>query len=77
MKLAKLLRLEVKRLAAKREAVDRELGAITTALGALDGRVRKGLRRGRRPGRPPGHKMSAATRRKISIAQKLRWQKAK
>jgi len=77
VKLARLLKREATRLTAKREAVDRELEAITTALGALDGRVRKGLRRVRRPGRPPGHKMSAATRRKISIAQKLRWQKAK
>ena len=74
MNVLKVLRIAAKKAEAKQEAATRELLAITAAIGALDGHGRKpGPRRGRRS----GWKMSAAARRKISIAQKARWARAK
>ena len=71
MNILKVLRTAEKEAEAKQEAATRELQAITAAIGALNGHGRPGPRRGRRP----GHRMSAAARRRISIAQKLRWAK--
>jgi hypothetical protein len=74
MNILKVLRRAEKEAEAKQEAATRELQAITAAIGALNGHGRKpGPRRGRRS----GWKMSAAARRKISIAQKARWAKVK
>jgi hypothetical protein len=73
MNILKVLRSAAKEAEAKQEAATRELQAITAAIGALNGHGRPGPRRGRRS----GWKMSAAARRKISIAQKARWAKAK
>ena len=67
MNILKVLRRAEKEAEAKQEAATRELQAITAAIGALNGHGR--------PGRRPGHRMSAAARRRISIAQKLRWAK--
>ena len=69
MNILEVLRRAEKEAEAKQEAATRELQAITAAIGALNGHGRPGSRRSRRP----GHKMSAAARRRISIAQKLRW----
>ena len=71
MNILKVLRSAAKEAEAKQEKTTRELQAITAAIGALNGHGKPGPRRGRRP----GHRMSAAARRRISIAQKLRWAK--
>jgi hypothetical protein len=71
MNILEVLRSLAKEAEAKQEAATRELEAITAAIEALNGHDRPGPRRGRRP----GHRMSAAARRRISIAQKLRWAK--
>ena len=70
MNILRMLRTAAKKAAAKREAATREWPAI----GALNGH---GLKPGPRRGRRSGWKMSAAARRKISLAQKARWAKAK
>jgi len=71
MNILEVLRRAEKEAEAKQEAATRELQAITAAIGALNGHGGPGPRRGRRL----GHRMSAAARRRISIAQKLRWAK--
>jgi hypothetical protein len=71
MNILEVLRSLAKEAEAKQEAATRELEAITAAIGALNGHSRPGPRRGRRK----GWKMSAAARRRISTAQKLRWAK--
>ena len=63
MNILKVLRSAEKEAEAKREAATRELQAITTAIGALNGHSKPGPRRGRRK----GWKMSAAARDRKSV----------
>lgn len=60
----------VRQLRTERERAQREVIRIDAALAALGSPSSNGSNRGR-------HSMSAAARRKISLAQKARWAKQK
>ena len=60
----------VQQLRKERERAEREVHRIDAALAALGSLSVNGSKRGR-------HTMSAAARKKISLAQKARWAKQK
>jgi hypothetical protein len=64
------LSVVVQQLRTERERAQREVHRIDAALAALGSPSSNGSNRGR-------HSMSAAARRKISLAQKARWAKQK
>ena len=64
------LSVVVQQLRKERDRAQREVGRIDEALTALGSLSVNGSKRGR-------HTMSAAARKKISLAQKARWAKQK
>jgi hypothetical protein len=80
MKLLAALKKEARKLTKAKASLDRQLRAITAAARAFGSTLAAGnSTNGRRKkrGRRKGHKMSAASRKAIAEAQRLRWAKQK
>jgi hypothetical protein len=79
MKLLAALQKEAQKLTNAKESLERQLNAISAAVKAFGSTLAADSANGRRKrrGRRKGHKMSAAGRRAIAEAQRLRWAKQK
>ena len=79
MKLLAALEKEARKLTKAKDSLERQLNAITAAVKAFGSTLAADSANGRRKkrGRRKGHKMSAAGRRAIAEAQRLRWAKQK
>jgi hypothetical protein len=80
MKLIAALQKEARRLTKAKLSLDRQLRAITAAAKAFGSTLaadNSGNGRRKKGGKRKGHKMSAAGRKAIAEAQRLRWAKRK
>jgi hypothetical protein len=79
MKLLAALQKEARKLTKVKADVERQLNAISAAVKAFGSTLAAESANGRRKkrGRRKGHKMSAAGRKAIAEAQRLRWAKQK
>jgi hypothetical protein len=79
MKLLAALQKEARKLTKVKADVERQLNAIGAAVQAFGSTLAAESANGRRKkrGRRKGHKMSAAGRKAIAEAQRLRWAKQK
>jgi hypothetical protein len=76
MKLLAALRKEARTLTKVKADAERQLNAISAAVKAFGSTLAAESANGRKKrGRKKGHKMSAASRRAIAEAQRLRWKK--
>jgi hypothetical protein len=76
MKLLAALQKEARKLTKAKANLERQLNAIGAAVKAFGSTLAADSTNGRKkPGRKKGHKMSAAGRKAIAEAQRLRWQK--
>jgi hypothetical protein len=79
MKLLAALQEEARKLTKTKDSLERQLNAISAAVKAFGSALAADSANGRRKkrGRRKGHKMSAAARKAIAEAQRLRWAKQK
>lgn len=79
MKLLAALQKEARKLTKAKDSLERQLNAISAAVKAFGSTLAADSADGRRKrrGRRKGHKMSAAGRKAIAKAQRLRWAKQK
>ncbi len=79
MKLLAALQTEAQKITKAKASLERQLNAITAAVKAFGSTLAADSANGRRKrrGRRKGHKMSAAGRKAIAEAQRLRWAKQK
>ena len=78
MKLLAALQKEAQKLTKAKESLERQLNAIGAAVKAFGSTLAAESANGRKKrGRKKGHKMSAAGRKAIAEAQRLRWAKQK
>jgi hypothetical protein len=79
MKLLTALQKEGQKLTKAKDSLERQLSAITAAVKAFGNTLAAEAVNGRRKksDRRKGHKMSAAGRKAIAEAQRLRWAKQK
>ena len=79
MKLLAALQKEARKLTKAKDSLERQLNAISAAVKAFGSTLAADSADGRRKqrGRRKGHKMSAAGRKAIAEAQRLRWAKQK
>lgn len=79
MKLLAALQQEARKLTKAKDNLERQLTAISAAVKAFGSTLAADSANGRRKkrGRRKGHKMSAAGRKAIAEAQRLRWSKQK
>ena len=79
MKLLAALQKEAQKLTEAKTNLERQLNAISAAVKAFGSTLAAESATGRRKkrGRKKGHKMSAAGRKAIAEAQRLRWAKQK
>ena len=78
MKLLAALQKEAKKLTKAKAELERQLNAIGAAVKAFGTTLAAESANGRKKrGRRKGHKMSAAGRKAIAEAQRLRWAKQK
>jgi hypothetical protein len=79
MKLLAALQKEARKLTEAKDSLERQLNAISAAVKAFGTTLAAESANGRRKkrGRRKGHKMSAAGRKAIAEAQRLRWAKRK
>lgn len=79
MKLLAALQKEAQKLTKAKASLERQLNAISAAVKAFGTTLAADSADGRRKrrGRRRGHKMSAAGRKAIGEAQRLRWAKQK
>ena len=78
MKLLAALQKEARKLTKAKASLDRQLNAIGAAVKAFGSTLAAESANGRKKrGRRKGHKMSAAGRKAIAEAQRLRWAKQK
>ena len=78
MKLLAALQKEAQKLTKVRADVERQLNALRAAVKAFGSTLAAESANGRKnSGRRKGHKMSAASRKAIAEAQRLRWAKQK
>jgi hypothetical protein len=79
MKLLAALQKEGRKLTKAKDSLERQLNAISAAVKAFGSTLAAESANGRRKkrGRRKGHKMSAAGRKAIAEAQRLRWAKQK
>jgi len=79
MKLLAALQKEARKLTKAKDSLERQLNAISAAVKAFGSTLAADSANGRRKkrGRRKGHKMSAAGRKAIVEAQRLRWAKQK
>ena len=80
MKLLTALQKEARKLTKAKASLERQLNAISAAVKAFGSTLAADSANGRRKkrgGRRKGHKMSAAGRKAIAEAQRLRWAKRK
>jgi len=76
MKLLAALRKEARKLTKVKADAERQMNAISAAVKAFGSTLAAESANGRKKrGRKKGHKMSAASRRAIAQAQRLRWKK--
>ena len=78
MELLAALQKEAQKLTKAKESLERQLNAIGAAVKAFGSTLAAESANGRKKrGRKKGHKMSAAGRKAIAEAQRLRWAKQK
>ena len=79
MKLLAALQKEAQKLTKAKDSLERQLNAISAAVKAFGSTLAADSANGRRKKRGirKGHKMSAAGRKAIAEAQRLRWTKQK
>ena len=79
MKLLAALQKEARKLTKAKDSLERQLNAISAAVKAFGSTLAADSANGRRKkrGRRKGHQMSAAGRKAIAEAQRLRWAKQK
>ena len=78
MKLLAALQREAQKLTKAKASLERQLNAISAAAKAFGSTLAAESANGRKKrGRRKGHKMSAAGRKAIAEAQRLRWAKQK
>ena len=78
MKLLPALRKEAQKLTKAKASLEQQLNAIGAAVKAFGSTLAADSADGRKKrGRKKGHKMSAAGRKAIAAAQRLRWAKQK
>jgi len=79
MKLLAALQKEARKLTKAKDSLERQLNAISAAVKAFGSTLAADSANGRRQkrGRRKGHKMSAAGRKAIAEAQRIRWAKQK
>ena len=78
MKLLAALQREAQKLTKAKASLERQLNAISAAAKAFGSTLAAESANGRKKrGRRKGHKMSAAGRKAIAEAQRLRWAKHK
>ena len=76
MKLLAALQKEARKIEKAKASLERQLNAIGAAVKAFGSTLAAESANGRKKrGRKKGHKMSAASRRAIAEAQRLRWKK--
>jgi hypothetical protein len=76
MKLLPALRKEAQKLTKAKASLEQQLNAIGAAVKAFGSTLAADSADGRKKrGRKKGHKMSAASRKAIAEAQRLRWKK--
>jgi hypothetical protein len=76
MELLVALQKEAQKLTKAKESLERQLNAIGAAVKAFGSTLAADSANGRKKrGRKKGHKMSAAGRKAIAEAQRLRWKK--
>jgi hypothetical protein len=77
MKLLAALQKEAQKLTRAKASLERQLNAISAAVKAFGTTLAAANGRRQKRGRRKGHKMSAAGRKAIADAQRLRWAKQK
>jgi hypothetical protein len=78
MKLLAALQKEARKLTKAKDRLERQLNAISAAVKAFGSTLAADSANGRKKrGRRKGHTMSAAGRKAIAEAQRLRWAKQK